>query len=78
VGCWKCQLLRKGTINIGDRQKGRLQATSIINCESTQKSIANALDTLYSIDFQKSLSEVVNPYGEGGASEKIINTIKDN
>jgi GDP/UDP-N,N'-diacetylbacillosamine 2-epimerase (hydrolysing) len=75
-GLLEVPTFKKGTINIGDRQKGRLQATSIINCESTQKSIANALDTLYSIDFQKSLSEVVNPYGEGGASEKIINILK--
>lgn len=67
---------KKGTINIGDRQKGRLQATNIINCQPTQKSITNALDKLYSADFQKSLSEVVNPYGEGGASEKIVNTLK--
>lgn len=67
---------KKGTINIGDRQKGRLKAANVINCEPTQKSIANALDKLYSTDFQKSLSEVVNPYGEGGASEKILNTLK--
>ncbi len=67
---------KKGTINIGDRQKGRLQATNIINCQPTQKSIKLAIDKLYSIDFQKSLSAVINPYGEGGASEKIVNILK--
>jgi len=67
---------KKGTINIGDRQRGRLQAASVINCEPTRLSIAAALKILYSTDFQVSLSQVRNPYGEGGASEKIIAVIK--
>lgn len=67
---------KKGTINIGDRQRGRLQAASVINCESTRESIKTALERLYSADFQASLSQVCNPYGEGGASEKIIATVK--
>lgn len=67
---------KKGTINIGDRQHGRLQATSIINCEPTQKSIADAISILYSPSFQEDLSQVRNPYGEGGASEKVVHTLK--
>ncbi len=67
---------RKGTINIGDRQRGRLQATNVINCEPTRESIARALERLYSADFQVILSQALNPYGEGGASEKVVETIK--
>lgn len=67
----------KGTINIGDRQRGRLQAKSVINSAPDQKNIAAAIKKLYSIDFQVSLSKVRNPYGEGGASEKIVTTIKN-
>lgn len=67
---------KKGTINIGDRQRGRLQATSVINCEPTRQSIAAALVRLYDAEFQASLSRVRNPYGEGGASEKIITVVK--
>jgi GDP/UDP-N,N'-diacetylbacillosamine 2-epimerase (hydrolysing) len=67
---------KKGTINIGDRQRGRLLAASVINCEPTRPSIAAALETLYDADFQASLSLVRNPYGEGGASEKVVETIK--
>jgi GDP/UDP-N,N'-diacetylbacillosamine 2-epimerase (hydrolysing) len=67
---------KKGTINIGDRQRGRLQAASIINCEPNRESISAALGKLYSIDFQESLSRVTNPYGEGGASEAIISEVK--
>jgi len=68
---------RKGTINIGDRQRGRLQAASVINCKPVRKNIAAALKKLYSPDFQVILDHVRNPYGEGGASEKIIKTIKN-
>jgi GDP/UDP-N,N'-diacetylbacillosamine 2-epimerase (hydrolysing) len=67
---------KKGTINIGDRQRGRLQATSIINCEPIQKSITDAISILYSHSFQEDLSQVRNPYGEGGASEKVVHTLK--
>lgn len=67
---------KKGTINIGDRQRGRLQAASVINCEPIRDSIAAALEQLYSTDFQASLRQVINPYGEGGASVAIISTIK--
>ena len=67
---------KKGTINIGDRQRGRLQADSIINCEPTQSAIASALTQLYSADFQARLHNVTNPYGEGGASTKVVNTLK--
>lgn len=67
---------KKGTINIGDRQRGRLQAASVINCEPSRDSIAAALEQLYSTDFQVSLRQITSPYGEGGASAAIISTIK--
>lgn len=66
----------KGTINIGDRQRGRLQATSVINCEPTRQSISAALERLYSANFQASLGQVLNLYGEGGASEKVVEFVK--
>lgn len=66
----------KGTINIGDRQRGRLIANSVINCDPERSSIGAALCTLYSRSFQANLATVSNPYGEGGASEKIVAHIK--
>lgn len=68
--------LKKGTIDIGDRQRGRLKAASVIETAPTRESIAEALKKLYSDDFQRSLSELTNPYGEGGASEKVVASIK--
>lgn len=61
-----------GTVNIGDRQKGRLKAKSVIDCEPTQKSIGSAINTLFSKEFQLSLDSTVNPYGNGNATEKIM------
>lgn len=68
---------KKVTINIGDRQRGRLQAASVLNCDSTRQSIAAALVRLYDPDFQAALRLVRNPYGEGGASEKVVETLKN-
>ena len=67
---------KKGTINIGDRQRGRLRATSVINCVPTRQSIETALKELYGEVFQSTLSQVQNPYGDGGASEQVVQTIK--
>jgi GDP/UDP-N,N'-diacetylbacillosamine 2-epimerase (hydrolysing) len=66
----------KATINIGDRQRGRLSASSVINCEPTFASILSAIDIVYSDEFQSNLHHVKSPYGEGGASERVIEIIK--
>lgn len=64
-----------GTINIGDRQKGRLSASSVINCRPTVDSIRGALDTLYDSSFRSNLVQTINPYGNGGASKKIVEVL---
>lgn len=68
---------KKGTINIGERQRGRLQAASVISCDPSRQSIASAIARLYSLAFQQTLAQVVNPYGEGGASERVLEVIKN-
>ena len=65
-----------GTINIGDRQKGRIRAKSVIDCEPTKESIRKAFELLYSSEFQNQLKKVVNPYGDGKAAERIVKVIK--
>lgn len=64
-----------GTINIGDRQKGRLKSQSVIDCAPNRESILSAFKILYSKDFQASLATVMNPYGNGGASEAIAKVL---
>lgn len=65
-----------GTIDIGDRQKGRLKALSVVSCEPSGTAIKAALKTLYSSDFKSLLKNVENPYGNGGASKAICETLK--
>jgi GDP/UDP-N,N'-diacetylbacillosamine 2-epimerase (hydrolysing) len=67
---------KKGTINIGDRQKGRLQSASVINSEPIEENISNAINRLYSEEFQVSLQSVINPYGTGNASSRILEILR--
>ena len=74
-GLAEAPTLKIGTINIGDRQKGRLRAKSVIDCNPDQKSIAMAIEKLYSKDYQDEVKMVQNPYGDGNATEKIISVL---
>ena len=65
------------TIDIGDRQKGRIKADSVISCSPTQESISSAFDKSYSEDFQNIVDNTKNPYGNGGASKIVVDIIKD-
>ncbi len=67
---------KKGTINIGDRQRGRLKADSVLDCEPTRVSILTALRHLETPDFKSRLANSRNPYGSGGASEAIVHTLE--
>lgn len=64
------------TINIGNRQKRRIKAESVINCDTNKASIVNSINVALSNDFLRKTKSVVNPYGNGGASEKICDIIK--
>ena len=65
-----------GTINIGDRQNGRIKAKSVIDCSPNKKSIKETIKKIYSNEFQTLLKNVRNPYGDGYASQKIIKVLK--
>ena len=75
-GLTEAPTFKIGTINIGDRQKGRLKSKSVIDCNPNKESIVKAIETLYSKDFKKGLLDVKNPYGDGFATEKIISILK--
>ena len=66
-----------GTINIGDRQKGRIKASSVIDCEPNKDSILKSFEKLYSKEFQETLKTTINPYGNGCASKKIVEILKN-
>ena len=66
------------TINIGNRQKGRIQASNVINTSSGSKDLARAFEYLYSKEFIKELETVKNPYyNKGNAAFKIKEILKN-
>ncbi|MBQ6946798.1 MAG: UDP-N-acetylglucosamine 2-epimerase (hydrolyzing) [Clostridia bacterium] len=65
------------TINVGQRQAGREQAASIINCDPTTESILGAIAKARSAEFKNMCKNVVNPNGDGRASERIVKAIKE-
>lgn len=70
-GIMETPAFRIPTVNIGNRQKGRLRATNIIDCNDDVISIINAISTVRSNDFKAICEQTVNPYGEGKASQLI-------
>jgi GDP/UDP-N,N'-diacetylbacillosamine 2-epimerase (hydrolysing) len=68
--------LATGTINIGDRQLGRVRTSSIIDCVPTVTSIKNALSKLFDSKFQSNLQDVVNPHGGGNVAEHIVAVLR--
>lgn len=64
------------TVNIGNRQKGRLQAQSVLNCEIDHKSIEMAICKAKSEQFIQLAKKAKNPYGNGNTSEQIVREIK--
>ncbi len=66
-----------GTINIGDRQKGRIKSSSVIDCDPQNYAIKKAIYYLYTDSFQTILKNTKNPYGDGKASKKIVNILKN-
>lgn len=60
------------TVNIGERQQGRMAASSVFSCGATTTAIVNTLQKALSSD----VSKVINPYGKGDASEAILEQIK--
>ena len=67
---------KKGTINVGDRQRGRIKADSVIGCQPNKNSICEAIDELYSASFQERVAGVKNPYGDGGASRRVVEVLE--
>ncbi len=65
-----------GTINIGDRQKGRLQGDTIINCHHEKNEIVKAIQKVYTRGFQSTLKNAKNIYGDGKTTGKIVSILK--
>ena len=67
--------LKKGSIDIGIRQKGRLRASSVITCAPKRKDILSAISKLYSKKYNENLRSVKNPYYKRNTSDNILNIL---
>lgn len=76
-GITEAPILNKPTINIGDRQKGRIQEESIVNCRPIKIEIVNALRKALDKNFVESLEDNKNLHRNVYASQKIISIIKE-
>ena len=70
-GLYEAPTLRKPAVNIGDRQKGRLRAASVLDCDPRTDAIERGIRTALTLD----CSRVTNPYGDGHAAERIVAAI---
>jgi UDP-N-acetylglucosamine 2-epimerase (non-hydrolysing)/GDP/UDP-N,N'-diacetylbacillosamine 2-epimerase (hydrolysing) len=71
-GLYEAPSFQKPTVNIGNRQKGRLRAASVIDCPPKAKAIRAALGAALALD----CSKVVNPYGDGRSARRIVRVLK--
>ena len=74
-GLLEAPSFKVGTVNIGSRQRGRLSAESVINCNPDRWAIKQALNEIMTPEFRSKMSDITNPYGEGGSVEKIITVL---
>ena len=63
-------------VNIGNRQDGRIKAKSVIDCKPISNEIQKAIAEVYTEKFKSKIQDTKNPYGNGGASLKIIQSLK--
>lgn len=75
-GLTEAPALKKATVNIGDRQKGRLKAASVIDAPENSQDIIKAIQLAISDGFCRNLSDTVSLYGQGNVSKKIKTTLK--
>ncbi len=68
--------MRIPTVNIGDRQKGRMSAKSVIDCTCDVESICRAIRRADRESFQELAGQVVSPYGDGNSSARIMRILK--
>jgi len=65
------------TINVGDRQQGRLRASSIIDCDGSKEDIERAFVKLRTKTFLKSLNAIQLQYEGGTVAKRIVDILKE-
>ena len=65
------------TINVGDRQKGRIKADTVVDCGTDARDIVGAVEYALSQTFLRRIRNAVNPYGDGNTSRKVAGIVKE-
>ena len=63
------------TVNIGERQRGRERAANVIDAPANREAVLSAIALARSSKFRESLRGMTNPYGDGTASETILEVL---
>ena len=63
------------TVNIGERQRGRERAANVIDAAANREAVLSAIALARGSKFRESLRGMMNPYGDGTASEKIVDVL---
>ena len=71
-GLFEVPTFKKPTVNIGDRQKGRIKSKSVIDCKVNKKEILNAISRALKMN----CDDIFNPYGKGDSSMKIVSLLE--
>lgn len=75
-GLIEAPAVRTATVNVGERQRGRLRAGSVIDAPDNGGAIAAAIRRALSDDFRRTLAHVANPYGRGEAGRRMRDLLK--
>ena len=65
------------TVNIGNRQKGRMMAKSVVCCDMLKEDIVKSMDKVREEDFCRFTADVKSPFGDGRTSELIVKILLD-
>ncbi len=71
-GLYEAPSLKVPTVNIGDRQRGRLAASSVLHCVPERHAITQAIVQALTLDCRN----VVNPYGDGRSAQRIVDALR--
>ena len=63
------------TVNVGMRQQGRERARNVLDAPANKESVLQAMETARTEQYRRSLKGMANPYGDGRASEKIVQVL---
>ncbi len=78
AGILEAPTFKTPVLNIGNRQRGRIQANNIVNVDFNKRKIIQSINyILNNKNFKKNLNKCKNPYGNGGSSKKIIKILKN-